>query len=159
MIPFKINSLSSIPTSSISAPERLILDGIRSRFSTTSFTIVSFVSASPSKSSYNVFSMPFLSTPKPLVVFPCGSISIARTFFPFSARHAERLIAVVDFPTPPFWLATAIILPNFIPPLWGFNCSYSYFACYIIFYNANRHMHVYYNTFILIMPHNVSRET
>ena len=32
-------------------------------------------------------------------LFPCGSISIARTFFPFSARHAERLIAVVDFPT------------------------------------------------------------
>ena len=91
-----------MPTNSISAPERLTLDGIRSTFSTTFFIIVSFVSASPRRSSYNVFSTEFLSTPSPLVVLPCGSISIVRTFFPFSARQAERLIAVVDLPTPPF---------------------------------------------------------
>jgi hypothetical protein len=31
------------------------------------------------------------------------------TFFPSSARAAPRLTAVVLLPTPPFWLATAMI--------------------------------------------------
>ena len=32
---------------------------------------------------------------------------------PASASEAARLMAVVVLPTPPFWLATAIILPIF----------------------------------------------
>ena len=116
MIFFMMYSFSSTPINSISAPDKFTLDGIRSTFSTTSLTIVSFASASPRSNSYNVFSTLFLSTPSPLVVFPCGSISIASTFFPFSARQAERLIAVVDLPTPPYWFATAITLPKIHPP-------------------------------------------
>jgi hypothetical protein len=40
--------------------------------------------------------------------FPCGSKSTTSTRAPASARYAPRLTAVVDLPTPPFWLATAI---------------------------------------------------
>src|SRR6185295_13792516 len=45
--------------------------------------------------------------PTPLVRFACGSRSTSRTRFPDSARDVARLIAVVVFATPPFWLATA----------------------------------------------------
>src|SRR6185295_5503509 len=45
--------------------------------------------------------------PTPLVKFACGSRSTSRTRFPDSARDVARLIAVVVFATPPFWLATA----------------------------------------------------
>jgi hypothetical protein len=43
-------------------------------------------------------------------LLPCGSKSSSKTFFPFKAQAAERLMAVVDFPTPPFWLAITIII-------------------------------------------------
>ena len=46
--------------------------------------------------------------------FACGSASITRTFLPNVANEAARLIAVVVFPTPPFWLAKAIIFPIFL---------------------------------------------
>src|SRR6202163_866839 len=49
-----------------------------------------------------------LSTPTPVVVFPCGSMSTTSTRRPSRARDAPRLTAVVDFPTPPFWLTIAI---------------------------------------------------
>src|SRR3979411_1574577 len=49
-----------------------------------------------------------LSTPTPVVGFPCGSMSTTSTRRPSSARDAPRLTAVVDFPTPPFWLTIAI---------------------------------------------------
>jgi len=45
---------------------------------------------------------PFTLHPSPLVVFPCGSRSTIRVFFPFSASHADKFTAVVVFPTPPF---------------------------------------------------------
>src|SRR5437867_2330618 len=47
--------------------------------------------------------------PTPVEAFPCGSRSTTRTRFPASARHAPRLTAVVLLPTPPFWLAMAMI--------------------------------------------------
>ena len=98
-----------MPISSISAPARFTFDGIMLKFSIGSLIIQSFTPDSPKISSYTVFSSDSLSTPRPLVVFPCGSMSIVRTFLPFSARHADKLIAVVDLPTPPFWFAIAII--------------------------------------------------
>lgn len=52
---------------------------------------------------------------KALVRFPCGSLSITRTFFPLAANPFERLKVRVVLPTPPFWLFTAII--EIIPPL------------------------------------------
>src|ERR1700676_626536 len=49
-----------------------------------------------------------LSTPTPVVVFPCGSMSTTRTRRPSNASDAPRFTAVVDLPTPPFWLTIAI---------------------------------------------------
>ena len=39
----------------------------------------------------------------------CGSLSISSTFFPSRAKPMPRLAQVVVLPTPPFWLAIAII--------------------------------------------------
>src|ERR1017187_1536685 len=52
----------------------------------------------------------FLATPRPVVELPWGSASMTRTWRSFAARDAPRLMAVVVFPTPPFWLATAMTL-------------------------------------------------
>src|ERR1051325_11441408 len=51
-----------------------------------------------------------LSTPTPLVALACGSRSNSNTRRPAAAMQAARFTAVVVFPTPPFWLATAITL-------------------------------------------------
>src|SRR4051794_24074258 len=44
-----------------------------------------------------------------MVLLACGSRSISSVRLPRIARAAARLIAVVVFPTPPFWLAIATI--------------------------------------------------
>ena len=54
------------------------------------------------KTSYIETSKFLLSKPNPLVVFPCGSISIVNTLYPSIARKAHKFILVVVFPTPPF---------------------------------------------------------
>src|SRR3954462_7694585 len=48
-------------------------------------------------------------TPRPTEQAPCGSKSTRSTLRPYSARAAPRLIVVVVLPTPPFWLARAMI--------------------------------------------------
>src|SRR5918993_4928407 len=48
------------------------------------------------------------STPKWVVACACGSRSRTQTRSPPRAWAAARLTAVVVFPTPPFWLITAI---------------------------------------------------
>ncbi|OPZ79994.1 MAG: hypothetical protein BWY79_00080 [Actinobacteria bacterium ADurb.Bin444] len=49
----------------------------------------------------------------------CGSRSTNNTDSPAWAIVAERLMAVVVFPTPPFWLATAkITSPLPAPSVW-----------------------------------------
>src|SRR5947208_815936 len=50
-------------------------------------------------------------TPRPDDAFACGSQSTRSTLRPSRARHAERLIAVVVLPTPPFWFTTPRIFP------------------------------------------------
>src|SRR5271166_4932631 len=52
-----------------------------------------------------------LTKPSPLVEFDCGSQSTSRVLTSAAAREAARLMAVVVFPTPPFWLATAMMRP------------------------------------------------
>ena len=47
--------------------------------------------------------------PSPVEAFPWGSRSTTRTRRPDSARAAPRFTAVVVLPTPPFWLAMAMI--------------------------------------------------
>ena len=44
-----------------------------------------------------------------MLQLPWGSQSIKRVFLADAARPAARFRAVVVFPTPPFWFATAII--------------------------------------------------
>ena len=48
--------------------------------------------------------------PKPEVAFACGSASIRSTFFSKTPKDAARLIEVVVFPTPPFWLCFLIFI-------------------------------------------------
>src|SRR5674536_178090 len=43
--------------------------------------------------------------------FPCGSRSTSRTAEPLKASPAAKLTTEVVFPTPPFWLATAMTRP------------------------------------------------
>src|SRR5512147_654295 len=45
----------------------------------------------------------------------CGSRSMSRTVRPRMARAAARLIAVVVFPTPPFWFAIAMTVNGASP--------------------------------------------
>src|SRR6266540_2236613 len=47
--------------------------------------------------------------PSPVVAFPCGSRSIRRVCLSARESPAARLTAVVVFPTPPFWLTTAMV--------------------------------------------------
>src|SRR4030095_12848328 len=47
---------------------------------------------------------------KEMELFACGSRSRRRTRFPLRAKAAARLMAVVVFPTPPFWFAMAITI-------------------------------------------------
>src|SRR6266849_5414052 len=54
-------------------------------------------------------------------LFPCGSRSRSSVLVPRRAKAAARLMAVVVFPTPPFWLVIAIITFDPILPRPGFN--------------------------------------
>src|SRR5687767_381936 len=47
--------------------------------------------------------------PSPVLALPCGSRSTTSTRWPAAASAVARLTAVVVLPTPPFWLATAMI--------------------------------------------------
>ena len=47
--------------------------------------------------------------PRLMVRLPCGSASTSSTFFPACASPMPKLAQVVVLPTPPFWLATAMI--------------------------------------------------
>jgi len=50
-----------------------------------------------------------LSTPLPMVALPCESRSTSSTRRGAAARAAARFTAVVVLPTPPFWLAMAMM--------------------------------------------------
>ena len=50
-------------------------------------------------------------------MFPCGSVSTIKTFFPRSARSLARVNVVVVFPTPPFWLAIVSLNIRLTSPL------------------------------------------
>jgi hypothetical protein len=50
-----------------------------------------------------------LFTPEAIVALPCGSRSTSSTRRFAAASAAARFTAVVVLPTPPFWLATAMM--------------------------------------------------
>src|SRR5262249_5526230 len=64
-------------------------------------------SRSGAPSSKSMLELPFARSPRPEVAFAWGSRSTTSARSPASARQAARLIAVVVFPTPPFWFAIA----------------------------------------------------
>src|SRR6185312_6038674 len=74
-----------------------------------------------------------LLAPLPTVALPCGSRSISMTLRFIAAKDAARLMLVVVFPTPPFWLVIAIIFPTFFPLIYlavmpaqaGIQCFWS----------------------------------
>src|ERR1700686_437587 len=53
----------------------------------------------------------FFTRPRPLVEFDCGSQSTSSVLTSAAASEAERVMAVVVLPTPPFWLAIAMTRP------------------------------------------------
>src|SRR3984885_12023076 len=57
-------------------------------------------------------------TPRPEVALAWGSQSTRRIFKPSKARQAERLMAVVVLPTPPFWFTIPRIMPMVFQTIW-----------------------------------------
>ena len=60
------------------------------------------MSSSRFNTSKIVLSSNAISIPNPRELFPCGSISIRSTLRLKCAKEADKLIAVVVLPTPPF---------------------------------------------------------
>ena len=55
--------------------------------------------------------------PRLLVMVPCGSASINKTFLPCRAMPMPILMVDIVLPTPPFWFAMAITSADkYIPP-------------------------------------------
>src|SRR5207302_5384159 len=63
--------------------------------------------------------------PTPLVELPWGSRSTSRMMRPREARAADRLTAVLVFPTPPFWLTIANVFPVGCDPI----SVYGFYGC------------------------------
>ncbi len=97
------------PTIAFSSFAREILAGAMSSFSTVVGMITSLIGRPSTSTSYIERPSACWST-NDIVVLPCGSRSTRSVWTPFSASAAARLIAVVVFPTPPFWLAIVMIM-------------------------------------------------
>src|SRR5690625_1607828 len=90
-----------------------------------------------------------LSTPTPLVAFPCGSISINNTSLPNSAKLAPKLTVVVVLPTPPFWFVIAIILLIMSPARYHvYTLSYHYVIFLLLSLFGNNRLNP-----LLLFPH------
>ena len=96
---------------SISAPTRLMWLGMMSSPVMSVVYMASRTSAWSMMHSYMEQSTSLMSTPSPLEALACGSASTTSTVFSSVASEAARLMVVVVLPTPPFWLAKAMIFP------------------------------------------------
>lgn len=90
---------------STSSNERL--PGSRKKFGSLNVTSRSRIGSGPMSACRTVGA-----SPTPVVALHCGSRSTRRTCEPLRAKAAAKLMAVVVFPTPPFWLATHRIRPT-----------------------------------------------
>ncbi len=90
-------------------PTKSIWEGIISRLIILVFTMESDGEHNSSNNWYIPFSILSFSKPSEEVAFDWGSRSISKTFFSNTAKHEDKLTAVVVFPTPPFWLDIAIV--------------------------------------------------
>src|SRR5438067_13942719 len=88
---------------------RFLCDGIIVSRSTAVSCVAWSATASSISKWYVLVRSGLRANPSPLVVLACGSQSTSSTGTSAAARDAAKLMAVVVLPTPPFWLATAMI--------------------------------------------------
>src|SRR5450759_946554 len=88
-------------------PIRFLSAVMMSRPSKPVERMASLAWVSPRRTWYRLGMSGSLETPRPLVALPWGSESTTSTRISVAASDAARLMAVVVFPTPPFWLAIA----------------------------------------------------
>src|SRR5262245_3401098 len=62
-------------------------------------------------------------SPSPWRTEPCGSASTRSVLWPRRANAAAMLIAVVVFPTPPFWLTIARTWPTLLLGVFGHSVA------------------------------------
>src|SRR6476620_6802770 len=107
---FRRKCASSSPTSFDSSFASAIRDGATQRFGCVDGTMTSAnVHVGSAIASYTLRVIAVTSM-YDIVLFACGSRSTSRVLAPRRERAAARLMAVVVFPTPPFWLAIATII-------------------------------------------------
>src|SRR6266704_5982816 len=87
-----------------------IFDGASERFESCVETMTSLNDSSSLTSTSNIDLVTVRGSTYDIVELACGSRSMRRVLMPLLATAAERLMAVVVFPTPPFWLATVMII-------------------------------------------------
>src|SRR6266704_16636 len=87
-----------------------IFDGARERLGSCVATMTSLNDSSSLTSTSNIDFVTERGSTYDIVEFACGSRSMRRVLKPLLATAADRLMAVVVFPTPPFWLATVMII-------------------------------------------------
>jgi hypothetical protein len=95
---------------SISAEIKSALAGIKSNLYFVGSIILSSEYSLLTITSIKECSLLSLSSPVPVVEFPCESRSINKTLREAADKEAARFKAVVVFPTPPFWLATTKVI-------------------------------------------------
>src|ERR1043165_7081915 len=89
---------------------RAIFDGASQRFGSCVGTMTSGKESSSLTMTSNIERVMERGSTYDIVEFACGSRSMRRVLKPLLATAAERLMAVVVLPTPPFWLATVMIM-------------------------------------------------
>ena len=102
-------SLSCTSTNSCSRTDKLGDVGIISSLGIIVDFIALLISIFPQIIEYKSLSLSLCLTPNPVLALPCGSESIINVFLSQAAMAVAKLTTVVVLPTPPFWLATAII--------------------------------------------------
>src|ERR671920_558568 len=99
-------SRATTETSSISAPARSMVAGTQESSGVAVVGCTTSASElSPTRASYTDGVPTLWSTPRAVLVLPCGSRSMTSVRSPYSARATPRLTEEVVLPTPPFWLA------------------------------------------------------
>ena len=107
---FSRNGASSSPTSRDSSLARAIRAGAIDKLGNVAGTITSArCTVLSTKTSY-MLRVAVRMSMNDMLLLPCGSRSMSSVGLPRMARAAARLMAVVVFPTPPFWLAILRII-------------------------------------------------
>src|SRR4029079_12665715 len=98
---------------------KAIFDGASQRFGNCVGTMTSGKESSSLTRTSNIDFVTERGSIYDIVEFACGSRSMRRVLKPLLATAAERLMAVVVLPTPPFSLATVMMLRPRLPLLFS----------------------------------------